>query len=205
LLLRPPRKNCRPKRLERLFPREKRMAHALHEWPRLSTQPERPLHGVGPLGPGTGTFFQDEVMNSDRTLGSTASAESGLTPFEALRLRAGTMWTQTVGLVHDHALLALLEVQRASLGLVKIIGAAVVISVLIVAAWMGLVAAGIVWAVGAGASWGVAIVVAAVVNLVAAAALAFWIKAQVPELLFAATLRQLRGEPPADDVSSHAK
>jgi len=144
-------------------------------------------------------------MNSDRTLGSTASAESGLTPFEVLRLRAGSMWTQTVGLVHDHALLALLEVQRASLGLVKIIGAAVVISVLIVAAWMGLVAAGIVWAVGAGASWGVAIVVAAVVNLVAAGALAFWIKAQVPELLFAATLRQLRGEPPPDDVSSHAK
>jgi len=142
-------------------------------------------------------------MDADSTLFAhddrPATAVGGLTG------RARALWTSAKGLVHDHTLLALLEVQRASLGLVKIIGAAVVISVLIVAAWMGLVAAGIVWAVGAGASWGVAIVVAAVVNLVAAAALAFWIKAQVPELLFAATLRQLRGEPPADDVSSHAK
>jgi uncharacterized membrane protein YqjE len=144
-------------------------------------------------------------MHSDHTLGGTAPAEAGLSPLEALRHRAGALWTQAVGLLHDHALLALLEVQQASLGLVKIIGAAVIISVLVVAAWMGLVAAGIVWAVGAGASWGVAIVVAALVNLVAAGALAWWIKAQVPELMFAATLRQLRGEAPDDDPSRHAQ
>jgi uncharacterized membrane protein YqjE len=143
-------------------------------------------------------------MNSDHTLSGTAPAEGRLDSMHALRQRAGVLWTQAMGLVHDHSLLALLEVQRASLGLVKIIGAAVVLSVLVVAAWMGLVAAGIVWAVGAGASWGAAIVVGALLNLVAAAALAFWIKAQVPELLFAATLRQLRGEPPAED-EQHAK
>jgi uncharacterized membrane protein YqjE len=121
----------------------------------------------------------------------------------ALTRRASAMWTDAKGLVQDHTLLALLEVQRAGIGLVKIIGAAVMISVLAVSAWMALVAAGIVWAVGAGASWGMAIVAGAVLNLVAAGALAFWIKAQVPELLFAATLRQLRGEPADDEKVPH--
>jgi uncharacterized membrane protein YqjE len=144
-------------------------------------------------------------MNSDHPLGHTAPAEGGLDSLHAFRERAGALWTHSVGLLHDHSLLALLEMQRASLGLVKIIGAAVVISVLVVAAWMGLVAAGIVWAVGAGASWGVAIVVAALINLVAAGALAFWIKTQVPELLFAATLRQLRGEPPPEECTPNAQ
>jgi uncharacterized membrane protein YqjE len=143
-------------------------------------------------------------MDSDHTLGGTAPAEAGLDSFGTLKNRAGVLWTHAVGLLHDHALLALLEVQQASIGLVKIVGAAVIISVLVVAAWMGLVAAGIVWAVGAGASWGVAIVVAALVNLVAAGALAWWIKAQVPELMFEATLRQLRGDAPEDEPSRRA-
>jgi hypothetical protein len=70
---------------------------------------------------------------------------------------------------------------------------------------MGLVAAAVVWAVGAGANWGLAILVAAIINIAVAIGLAYWAKSQIPDLLFAATLRQLRGEPPADDVSSHAK
>jgi uncharacterized membrane protein YqjE len=139
-------------------------------------------------------------MDADSTPFGAGEAQPPEGSFGALQQRASALWDQTRGLVRDHALLALLEVQRASLGLVKIIGAAVVISVLVVAAWMGLVAAGVVWAVGEGARWSTAILVAALVNLVAAGGLAFWIKAQVPELLFAATLRQLRGEPPAADT-----
>jgi len=61
-----------------------------------------------------------------------------------------------------------------------------------------------VWAVGAGASWGLAIAIASVLNLVAAGALAFYIKKQVPELLFAATLRQLRGESPEAEDKDRA-
>ena len=144
-------------------------------------------------------------MDSDSSYLGTAATEAPIRPMDALSRQARALWSNARGLVHDHAQLALLEVQRASLGLVKIIGAAVVISVLVVSAWMGLVAAGVVWAVGAGASWGMAIAIAAVLNLVVAGALAWWVKAQVPELLFAATLRQLRGEPPAADGESHAK
>src|SRR5690242_15511462 len=118
---------------------ERTLAHALHEPGHLSTQPARPLHGVGLRRPGTGTSFPDGLMDADSTLIAPAdrrAAAGGLTQ------RAHDLWTSAKGLVHDHTLLALLEVQRASLGLVKIIGAAVVISVLAVSAWMGLVAAG---------------------------------------------------------------
>jgi uncharacterized membrane protein YqjE len=138
-------------------------------------------------------------MDTDSTVVGTASKGRTLDSLETLQQRASALWSNAKGLVSDHTQLALLEVQRASLGLIKIIAAAVVISVLAVTAWMALVTAGVVWAVGAGASWGVAIVVAAVLNIVAAVALAMWIKAQVPELLFAATLRQLRGEPPDEE------
>jgi uncharacterized membrane protein YqjE len=144
-------------------------------------------------------------MESDSSYLGTAATEAPISSMDAFSRQARAALRNAKGLVHDHAQLALLEVQRASLGLVKIIGAAVVISVLVVSAWMGLVAAGVVWAVGAGASWGVAIAIAAVLNLVAAGALAWWIKSQVPELLFAATLRQLRGDPPAADGEAHAQ
>ena len=72
------------------------------------------------------------------------------------------------------------------------VAAGIIISILVVSAWMALVAAAVVWAVGAGASWGLALVVAAIVNIIVAVAIAFWGKSQVPDLLFAATLRQLR-------------
>jgi hypothetical protein len=122
---------------------------------------------------------------------------------EMLQLRAQALWTNARCLVRDHTMLALLEVQRASVALVKILGAAVVIAVLVVSAWMALVTALVVWAVGAGMNVGVAIVIAAVINLIAAAVLAFWIKSQVPELLFAATVRQLKGEPPPPEGDKH--
>jgi uncharacterized membrane protein YqjE len=144
-------------------------------------------------------------MDFDSSYLGTSSTEAPISSMDALSRQARAVWTNAKGLVHDHAQLALLEVQRATLGLVKIIGAAVVISVLVVSAWMGLVAAGVVWAIGAGASWGMAIAIAAVLNLVAAGALAWWIKSQIPEVLFAATLRQLKGEPPAADDEARAK
>ena len=63
--------------------------------------------------------------------------------------RLSLAWTNLRGLVQDHALLAVLEVQRASISLVKMVAAGIIISILIVSAWMGFVAAAVVWAVGA--------------------------------------------------------
>jgi uncharacterized membrane protein YqjE len=105
-------------------------------------------------------------------------------------------WANVKGLVQDHALLAVLELQRAGISLVKMVSAGIIISILIVSAWMGFVAAAVVWAVGAGASFELALVVAAIVNIVVAIAIAYWAKSQIPDLLFAATLRQLRQDVP---------
>ncbi len=112
-------------------------------------------------------------------------------------------WSSVKGLVQDHVLLAVLELQRAGVSLVKLLAAGIVITILVVSAWMGLVAAAVVWAVGAGASWGIALLVAALVNIAIAAGFAFWAKSQVPDLLFAATLRQLRSDAPHSE-NAHA-
>ena len=121
-------------------------------------------------------------------------------PHRPLSMTAGTRlslaWANVRALVEDHALLAVLEVQRAGVSLVKIIIAGIVISILVVSAWMGLVAAAIGWAVGAGVNWALAVLVAALVNIALAVGIAFWAKKQVPDLLFSATLRQLRKDAP---------
>jgi uncharacterized membrane protein YqjE len=110
--------------------------------------------------------------------------------------RLSLAWMHVKALMQDHALLAVLEVQRAGISLVKMVAAGIIISILVVSAWMGIVAAGVVWAVGEGAHWGLAILIAALLNIVIAVALGFWAKKQIPDLLFAATLRQLRQDVP---------
>lgn len=127
-------------------------------------------------------------------------------PLRPTPMTAGTRlslaWANLRALVQDHALLAVLEVQRAGVSLVKMIIAGIVISILIVSAWMGIVAAVIGWAIGAGVNWAVAILVAALANIAVAVGLAFWAKKQVPDLLFAATVRQLRRDVP-DGENEH--
>jgi len=118
--------------------------------------------------------------------------------------RLSLAWANVKALVQDHALLAVLEVQRAGISLVKMIIAGIVISILVVSAWMGIVAAIVGWAIGAGANWAVAILVAALVNLGVAVGLAFWAKKQIPDLLFASTVRQLRKDVPDDAENGHA-
>ena len=96
------------------------------------------------------------------------------------------------GLVRDHLELAALDAHRAAIGLTKVLTAAVVVSILVVTAWLSFVASGIVWATDAGISWPVALVIAGALNLVLAAGLVFWIRGQKDELAFSATLRQVR-------------
>jgi uncharacterized membrane protein YqjE len=106
--------------------------------------------------------------------------------------RLSLAWTNLKELVQDHALLAVLEVQRAGVSLVKMVIAGVLISILVVSAWMAIVAAIVGFAIGEGANWALAILIAALVNIAVAVGLAFWAKKQIPDLLFAATVRQLR-------------
>ena len=95
-------------------------------------------------------------------------------------------------LLVDHLELATLEAQRLAEGLVQVVVAAIVVSVLVVAAWMAIVAGGTIWATRAGMSLPSALVLAAVINLALAVTTALWIRARLPQLTFTATLRQLR-------------
>jgi uncharacterized membrane protein YqjE len=102
-------------------------------------------------------------------------------------------------IARDHAELAVLEAQRASQAFVRVVVAAVAISVLGATAWLALVAAIIVWITDAGVSWPVALLIGAGACLAAAGGIVFWIKKNVSEMLFSATLRQLKASAGADD------
>jgi uncharacterized membrane protein YqjE len=108
----------------------------------------------------------------------------------------GHFFSEIRSLVADYAHLAVLDARRATLNLAWLLGTVLVVAVLVASAWMGLLAALIVWATAAGVSWAAAIAVAALVNVAAAAALAWWGRQLVAELPFTALLRQLRGEAP---------
>jgi uncharacterized membrane protein YqjE len=99
-------------------------------------------------------------------------------------------------LVADYAELTVLDARRAAIRLAWILGSVLVAAVLIVTSWMGLVAAGIVFAWGHGASWPLALAVAALLNLVAAGALGWFMFKLAKEMPFTALLRQLRGQEP---------
>jgi hypothetical protein len=110
----------------------------------------------------------------------------------------GRLLADARSLVGDYAELAVLDARRAAIRLAWLLGAVLVAAVLVVTTWMALVAAGVVFMLGKGASWVTALVVAAVLNVVGAAALGFWMLALIKELPFTALLRQLRGEPPKE-------
>jgi len=95
-------------------------------------------------------------------------------------------------LVYDHLELAALEAHRAAVSLAKVLSAAVIVSILVVTAWLSFVAGAIVWATDRGVGWPVALLVAGVANLVVAAGGAFWIRALLGDWAFPATRRQLK-------------
>jgi hypothetical protein len=104
--------------------------------------------------------------------------------------------SEAKSLVTDYAELAVLDARRAALNLAWVLGSVLIVAVLLVTAWMGLVAALIIWMFSEGVSWGLAIVIAALLNIAAAGGLLFWMRSLLKDLPFTALLRQLRGEDP---------
>jgi len=96
----------------------------------------------------------------------------------------------------DYAELTVLDARRAAIRLAWILGCVLVAAVLIVTAWVVLIASGIIWAWGHGASWPTALAVAAVLNLIAAGLLGWFMLKLAKEMPFTALLRQLRGRDP---------
>src|SRR5204862_3280732 len=108
----------------------------------------------------------------------------------------GRLLGESRQLVADYAELTILDARRAAIRLAWILGTVLVAAVLVVTSWMGLVAASIVFAWGHGASWPIALAIAALLNLIAAAALGWFTLKLAKELPFTALLRQLRGRDP---------
>jgi hypothetical protein len=104
-------------------------------------------------------------------------------------------WANMHGMGRDYALLAVLEMQRAGIGLALILAAGVVVAVLVVTAWTAMVASLIVWAVHSGnATWPAALAIAAGVNVAIALVMLAQMRSQFTQIFLGATLRQLRGE-----------
>jgi uncharacterized membrane protein YqjE len=99
---------------------------------------------------------------------------------------------------HDHIELVVLEAQRASQVLVRTIAAAVVVSVLVATAWLGIVVALVVWLAEA-VELPIALLIGAVACLAVAGGIVWWVMKHLPEMMFAATLRQLRATAHAED------
>lgn len=97
-------------------------------------------------------------------------------------------------LTSDYLLLAVLDGRSAAIRFAWLLCSGVIVAILVVTAWLALVAGGIVWMLGSGTSWITALIVAAAINLVGAVGLALWMRGLFREPPFAATLRQLRGE-----------
>lgn len=99
-------------------------------------------------------------------------------------------------LAADYALLAVLDARRAAITLAWLLSAGLAVAMLAVTAWLALVTGAVVWLLGSGTSWPAALAVAALSNIVAAVVLGLWMRRFFKELPFAATLRQLKGDPP---------
>ncbi len=105
------------------------------------------------------------------------------------------LFSEAKSLAADFAHLAILDARRAALNLAWLLGSVLVVAVLLVTAWMGGLAALIVWMFQEGVSWPLAVGGVALLNIAGAAAIAWWMRHLVAELPFEALLRQLRGQP----------
>jgi len=101
-------------------------------------------------------------------------------------------------LVADYSLLAVLDGRRAAVQLAWLLSAGLMVSVLLVTAWLALVVAVMVWLFEERLSWPLALAIGALLNIAGAGALFWWIRNLVVEKPFTALLRQLKGEDAPD-------
>lgn len=144
--------------------------------------PGRTLHSPVPPGPGVGprvTHLENDGMSFLEPIERV---------FSTLKRMAG-----------DYAQLAVMDVRRASIQLAWLVGAGILITVLVVTAWLAGVVAVAVWLLGEGMSWPAVLAVAAVLNLVAAALVMWRVKGVFQHAPFSATLKQLKAQPVSDE------
>jgi uncharacterized membrane protein YqjE len=105
---------------------------------------------------------------------------------------AQSLWHELRGLAHNRFRLAALETQRAGKSLVAMVVAGVMVAILLSGAWLGLVAAAVLWLVEQGVAASSALLLAVAFNLLAALILCGVIRRKSRYLQFPATLRSLQ-------------
>lgn len=94
----------------------------------------------------------------------------------------------------NYATLAVLDVRRAAVQFAWLVAGGIVISVLVVTAWLtGVIALG-VWLLGSGLSWPAVLLIAGALNLVGAALVGLRLRHVFEQLPFSATLRQFKSD-----------
>ncbi len=110
------------------------------------------------------------------------------------------LWRTARRVAHGYALLAVLDMRRASIQLAWLVGTGVVIAVLGVTAWLTAITALVTWLLEENMSLPLVLLIAAVINLAGAGILVWRIRSLVAEMPFSATLRQLKGEAPQSEA-----
>lgn len=145
----------------------------------------------------------EELTKQHQAAFDAASAEARAR-FDAGRTdplegRFDFLWRTMRRVTHGYALLAVLDMRRAAIQLAWLIGAAVIVGVLGVTAWLTAVTALVTWLVQENISLPLALVIAALLNLVGAGLVLWRIRELFSDMPFAATLRQLKGQPPENE------
>ena len=136
---------------------------------------------------------QASTRAAARSEGSSVGPEpAGHNPGPAFATLVQSLLREIWALVHDHLLLAALEAQRAGRTITRMIFAGVVAAVLVVTGWLALVASAMFWVVAGDASWAQAFLAVGLLHAAISIALIGWIRRLAAEVMFAATLRQLR-------------
>ena len=118
---------------------------------------------------------------------------------EPLEGRFDYLWRTVRRVAHGYALLAVLDMRRATIQLAWLVGSGVIIAVLGITAWLTLVTALVTWLLQENVSLPVVLVIAALINLGGAGIMVWRVRTLVSEMPFAATLRQLKGEAPESE------
>jgi uncharacterized membrane protein YqjE len=105
-------------------------------------------------------------------------------------------------MLSNYATLAVLDVRRAAVQFAWLVAGGIFIAVLVVTAWLAAVIALAVWLLGNGMSWPAVLLIAAALNLVGATLVAFKLRSVFEHVPFAATLHQIKSDPPPDHAES---
>ena len=106
--------------------------------------------------------------------------------------QAGALWTELRGLAHDQFQLLALEARQACSRFAFMVALAILAVALFGTAWLGVLAAAVIWMVDSGVSLGVALLVAVGANLAGAVACTLLLRRESRQIPFAATLRSIR-------------